>query len=267
MYFDTPRDYIGGVYEELLYGDQPLGWDIIGRKETVRAATRETFLDYLDRWYQPGADGRRPRRPPRRRPCSSSVEQLLGDLAAQNGGAAGPAPALARRAAAVKVHTKTVRPGAPLPRRPEHPADAPRPLHAPAARDGARRRHVVAPLHRGARAARPRLLRLRAQPQLHRHRLAVRAGGRRHQPHRRGGDDDRDRAEADRGGARAGRRAREGAQLRQGPLRAPAREPAGDDHVRPAARGARGPRDRAAGGARRARRGHRRGRSSGSRRS
>ena len=31
MYFDTPRDYIGGVYESLLYGDQPLGWDIIGR--------------------------------------------------------------------------------------------------------------------------------------------------------------------------------------------------------------------------------------------
>src|SRR5881397_1712148 len=38
MYYDTPRDFIGGVYEELLYGDQPLGWDIIGRKETVRAA-------------------------------------------------------------------------------------------------------------------------------------------------------------------------------------------------------------------------------------
>src|SRR6266702_4833206 len=54
MYFDTPRDYIGGVYDELLYGDQPLGWDIIGRKETVRGATRETFLDYLARWYKPG---------------------------------------------------------------------------------------------------------------------------------------------------------------------------------------------------------------------
>jgi predicted Zn-dependent peptidase len=53
MYFDTPRDYIGGVYESLLYGDQPLGWDIIGRKETVREATRETFLQYLDRWYKP----------------------------------------------------------------------------------------------------------------------------------------------------------------------------------------------------------------------
>src|ERR671915_956310 len=53
MYFDTPRDFLGGVYESLLYGDQPLGWDIIGRKETVRAATRETFLDYVDRWYRP----------------------------------------------------------------------------------------------------------------------------------------------------------------------------------------------------------------------
>jgi predicted Zn-dependent peptidase len=53
MYFDTPRDYIGGVYEELLYGNQPLGWDIIGRKETVRGATRDTFMSYLDRWYHP----------------------------------------------------------------------------------------------------------------------------------------------------------------------------------------------------------------------
>src|ERR671925_1396851 len=52
MYYDTPRDYVDGVYDELLYGDQPLGWDIIGTKETVRAATRETFLGYLDRWYR-----------------------------------------------------------------------------------------------------------------------------------------------------------------------------------------------------------------------
>src|ERR671923_2492794 len=50
MYFDTPRDFIGGVYEELLYGDQPLGWDIIGRQETVRAAGRDTFLSYTGRW-------------------------------------------------------------------------------------------------------------------------------------------------------------------------------------------------------------------------
>ena len=53
MYFDTPRDYIGGVYDGLLYGDQPLGWDIIGRKETVRGANRDTFMSYIDHWYKP----------------------------------------------------------------------------------------------------------------------------------------------------------------------------------------------------------------------
>ncbi len=53
MYYDTPRDFIGGVYEELLWGDQPLGREIIGRKETIRDATRDTFLGYLDHWYKP----------------------------------------------------------------------------------------------------------------------------------------------------------------------------------------------------------------------
>ena len=54
MYFDTPRDFVDGVYEELIYGaDHPLGWDIIGRKETVQAATRDTFMDYLGHWYKP----------------------------------------------------------------------------------------------------------------------------------------------------------------------------------------------------------------------
>src|SRR5436190_15377998 len=53
MYFDTPRDFIGGVYDSLLYGDHPLGRDVIGTKETVRAATRETFTSFIDRWYRP----------------------------------------------------------------------------------------------------------------------------------------------------------------------------------------------------------------------
>lgn len=52
MYYDTPRDFIDGVYDELLYGDSPLGRDIIGTKETVRSTTRETFMDYLGRWYR-----------------------------------------------------------------------------------------------------------------------------------------------------------------------------------------------------------------------
>jgi len=86
MYYDTPRDFIGGVYDELLYGDQPLGWDIIGKKETVRAATRETFLGYVDRWYKPermivGLGGRLEGDP------LETVQRLLGDLGAQETGA------------------------------------------------------------------------------------------------------------------------------------------------------------------------------------
>ncbi len=89
MYFDTPRDSVDGKYEELLYGDQPLGWEIIGRKDTVRGATRDTFLEYLDRWYTPDrfvvgiagqlGEGLIPR-----------LEELLGDLSRD--GAAQPDP-------------------------------------------------------------------------------------------------------------------------------------------------------------------------------
>jgi predicted Zn-dependent peptidase len=53
MYLDTPRDLIGQVHDDLRFGDTPLGRPIIGSKETVGAATRETFLDYLGTWYRP----------------------------------------------------------------------------------------------------------------------------------------------------------------------------------------------------------------------
>ena len=53
IYADTPRSYVGNVWERHLYGDQPLGWDIIGTEETIRGATRDTFLGYIDRWYRP----------------------------------------------------------------------------------------------------------------------------------------------------------------------------------------------------------------------
>jgi len=53
MYVDTPRDYIGSVYEELLFGSNPLGWETLGTKETIEGASRQTFLDYLGEWYRP----------------------------------------------------------------------------------------------------------------------------------------------------------------------------------------------------------------------
>ncbi len=51
MYFDTPRRYVGDLYEALLYGDQPLGWDIAGEKETVRNMTRENLASYFNTHY------------------------------------------------------------------------------------------------------------------------------------------------------------------------------------------------------------------------
>jgi predicted Zn-dependent peptidase len=90
MYFDTPRDYIGGVYEQLLYGDQPLGWDILGRKETIRDATRDTFTSYLDTWYHPsrmvlGVGGRVGD------DILERAQELLGDIPAHDTPAPGPA--------------------------------------------------------------------------------------------------------------------------------------------------------------------------------
>jgi predicted Zn-dependent peptidase len=105
MYFDTPRDYIAGVYDALLYGDQPLGWDIIGRKETVRGATRQTFLDYTDRWYKParmvvGVAGKI------EGDLEADVERLLGDLPADESGEPDPVQVSENGAAQVKIHTK-----------------------------------------------------------------------------------------------------------------------------------------------------------------
>ena len=53
VYLDTPQRYVGNVYDRLLFGDQPLGWDVLGTKETIEAATRDTFTSYLDAWYKP----------------------------------------------------------------------------------------------------------------------------------------------------------------------------------------------------------------------
>jgi predicted Zn-dependent peptidase len=106
MYFDTPRDYIGGLYDSLLYGDQPLGWDIIGSKDTVRSATRESFLGYLERWYRPertvvGLGGKL------EGDVIGELEELLGDLEPAETGAPEPVdlPASDGRPR-VLVHTK-----------------------------------------------------------------------------------------------------------------------------------------------------------------
>jgi predicted Zn-dependent peptidase len=105
MYFDTPRDYIGGVYHQLLWDDQPLGWDIIGRKETVRAAARETFLDYIQKWYRAprmvvGIAGNFPSS------ARDELEEMLAEV--ETGDPGGPPPTESRNGDGprVKVHSK-----------------------------------------------------------------------------------------------------------------------------------------------------------------
>ena len=68
MYQDTPRDHIGTVYETLMFGDNPLGWETLGTKETIRDANRDTFTRLRRRVVHARAHGRRRQRDGRRRP-------------------------------------------------------------------------------------------------------------------------------------------------------------------------------------------------------
>ncbi len=103
MYYDTPRDIIGSIYEELLFGDNPLGWETLGTRETVRAATRETFLEYVTPNYTADrmvvgvggqiGDG-----------LLDRVSELLGDLSPN--GKVTPAPAEVVRSKEPRVHVR-----------------------------------------------------------------------------------------------------------------------------------------------------------------
>lgn len=53
LYEDTPSRKIGEIYEELLYGDTPLGWDIAGQAQIIRKIKRQDFLDYTNSLYSP----------------------------------------------------------------------------------------------------------------------------------------------------------------------------------------------------------------------
>jgi predicted Zn-dependent peptidase len=105
VYLDTPQRYVGNVYDRLLYADQPLGWDILGTKETIEAATRETFTSYLDAWYRPerivvGVGGRIGDG------LYERLEELLGSIEPSPTGT--PAPvALPPDTSPVALHTKS----------------------------------------------------------------------------------------------------------------------------------------------------------------
>jgi predicted Zn-dependent peptidase len=104
VYLDTPQRYVGSVYDRLLFDDQPLGWDILGTKETIEEATRETFTSYLDAWYRPdrivvGVGGRIGDG------LEEKLEELLGDIEPLATGSPDPV-ALPADGSPVLLHTK-----------------------------------------------------------------------------------------------------------------------------------------------------------------
>lgn len=51
LYEDTPSRKLGDIYEFLLFGDTPMGWDIGGEKEVIKKITREDFIKYMGSLY------------------------------------------------------------------------------------------------------------------------------------------------------------------------------------------------------------------------
>ena len=204
MYFDTPRDYIGSVYEALMFGDNPLGWETLGTKETIRDANRDTFLDYVNRWYTPdrmvigvsgmiGDD------------LVPTLEGMLGEMPA-NGHATLERGALhdAGDGPHVRVHHKDSDqaqivvgvPSLPL----EHPDRYALQLLATVLGAGMSSRLFLEVRERRGLA----YYGSRLEPLLHRRRLALRAGGSRPGPHRRCDQGDRGAVPAHGRRARAG---------------------------------------------------------------
>ena len=51
MIRDDPRRHIGYIFESLLYGDQPAGWEIIGTPEILASLDAQKLRDYFTKQY------------------------------------------------------------------------------------------------------------------------------------------------------------------------------------------------------------------------
>ena len=51
MIWDDPMRYIWSVFERLVYGDNPYGWDVIGTQKNIREMKRSDFLKYWKSQY------------------------------------------------------------------------------------------------------------------------------------------------------------------------------------------------------------------------
>ncbi|MEA2006912.1 MAG: pitrilysin family protein [Patescibacteria group bacterium] len=50
---DTPMRFVWDIFESLLYGNQPAGWNIIGTEKNIKKLKREDFASYMKKMYLP----------------------------------------------------------------------------------------------------------------------------------------------------------------------------------------------------------------------
>jgi predicted Zn-dependent peptidase len=52
MYLDQPQDYVHSLFEQIMWPEHPLGRDIIGTVESVRATRRDDLVEYIGGHYR-----------------------------------------------------------------------------------------------------------------------------------------------------------------------------------------------------------------------
>ena len=55
MYEDMPNRHVQDLFMELLYGDQPAGWNVAGEKKNILKMKRDDFVEYKKAHYLPEA--------------------------------------------------------------------------------------------------------------------------------------------------------------------------------------------------------------------
>jgi len=53
MHQDRPDVQVANIYKSLLYGNQPLGWEVIGKKDVIKNIDREKLLAYREKNFSP----------------------------------------------------------------------------------------------------------------------------------------------------------------------------------------------------------------------
>ena len=183
MYQDTPRDHIGTVYETLMFGDNPLGWETLGTKETIKRRDprhvprlRRTSGTRPTAWSSASAAWSATT-------SSPMLEELLGDMPAERPRELGagrarprtPGPHVARAPARTPTRRTSASACRAYPL--EHPDRYALQLLATVLGSGMSSRLFLEVRERRGLAYYVHGI----EPLLHRRRLAARAGGRRHQ--------------------------------------------------------------------------------------